>query len=160
MKKLEAYFILEGSECVYKFTEILIDESYCEEPEKQYVYAIYEPHYGDLHTYMKEKKRLDEPEARHIFKQCVQAVADCHDNGIIIRDIKLKKFVFVDAERTKVVLSNLEDCLVLDEDATNDLIRSQQGCPGKFDFIFYLFLVSLLGKCGRGVKNVCVCRYD
>ena len=130
---------MEGSERVYKFNEILIDESYAKGDEKQYVYAIYEPHYGDLHTYMKEKKRLDEPEARHIFKQCVQAVADCHDNGIIIRDIKLKKFVFVDAERTKVVLSNLEDCLVLDDDADNDLIRSQQGCPGNLIFKHFSF---------------------
>jgi tribbles-like protein len=123
MKKLEAFFIMESSERIYSFNEILLDS--------KYAYVIFEPHYGDLHTYMKEKKRLDEPEAKYLFKQCVEAVMDCHKNGIIVRDIKLKKFVFVDAERTKILLANLEECYILDDDASDDTIKSQQGCPGK-----------------------------
>ena len=91
MKRLEAFFIMETSERIYAFSEIILDEANA--------FLIYEPHYGDLHTYMKEKKRLNEPEAKHIFSQCVQAVSDCHQNGIIVRDIKLKKFVFLNAER-------------------------------------------------------------
>lgn len=121
MKKMEAYFIMEGSERIFGFKELI--------HEDQFVYAIFEHFYGDLHSYMKEKKRLDEPEAKSIFRQCVQAVNDCHQNGIIVRDIKLKKFVFVDAEKTKIKLTNPEDCLVLDADATDDFIKSQQGCP-------------------------------
>lgn len=125
MKKLEAYYIMNDYTSVYKYKELLYDQ----ESRTSHVYAIFEPHYGDLHFYMKEKKKLNEPEAKFIFKQCVEAVNDCHMNGIIVRDIKLKKFVFVNPERTKVVLANLEDCLILDEDTPNDFIKSQQGCP-------------------------------
>lgn len=121
MKKLEAFFIMESSERVYSFSEIILDDFNA--------YVIYDPHYGDLHTYMKEKKRLDEAEAKYLFKQCVEAVMECHENGIIVRDIKLKKFVFVDAERSKLMLANLEECYILDDEASDDTIKSQQGCP-------------------------------
>lgn len=126
-KKLEPYFIMEGcSEHVYKISEIILNHV---SVDQNAVYVMFDTYYGDLHTYMKEKKRLGEPEARHIFRQCVKAVQQCHENGIIVRDIKLKKFIFTNPERTNIALTNLEDCLVLDEDAPNDLIRSQQGCP-------------------------------
>jgi tribbles-like protein len=78
---------------------------------------------------MKEKKKLDELEAKFIFKQCVQAVLDCHENGIILRDIKLKKFVFLNEERTKLAIANIEDSLILDNETGSDFINSQQGCP-------------------------------
>jgi tribbles-like protein len=94
-----------------------------------YVYALFEANYGDLHSYMKEKKKLSELEARKLFKQCVKCVSDCHAHGILVRDIKLKKFVFLDAERTRLGLLNLDECLLLDENAENDFITSQQGCP-------------------------------
>lgn len=136
MKKLQAYLIMDScTDLIYKFENILFEKNYLNGtdqhlmPNYNNVYVIFEPHHGDLHSYMKEKKRLEEPEAKHIFRQCVEAVNSCHENGIIVRDIKLKKFVFIDKERTKVALANLEDCLVLDDDADNDLIKSQQGCP-------------------------------
>ena len=99
MKKLEPYFILEGSDKIYGFKEIIMDPSMSTGPNSQFVYVVFEQFYGDLHTYMKEKKRLDETEAKHLFKQCVEAVNDCHENGIIVSDIKLKKFVFTDFEK-------------------------------------------------------------
>ncbi|RNA32699.1 tribbles -like protein [Brachionus plicatilis] len=131
MKKLEAYFIMEGaSDKIYKFSQIVLDSGTQSAGQaSKWAYVFFEPHFGDLHSYMKEKKRLEESEAKHIYRQCVQAVMDCHDNGIIIRDIKLKKFVFLDKEKSQIGLANLEDCLILDEDATDDLIKSQQGCP-------------------------------
>ncbi len=43
--------------------------------------------------------RLKESEAKSLFYQIVQVVQECHENGIIVRDIKLKKFVFADAEK-------------------------------------------------------------
>lgn len=128
MKKLETYFIMENAERIFGFKEILFDSSRFGQSE-QFAYVIFNQFYGDLHSYMKEKKRLDESEAKHIFRQCVDAVNDCHQNGIIVRDIKLKKFVFTDPEKTKIALTNSEDCLVLDDDAEDDLIKSQQGCP-------------------------------
>ena len=93
MKKLEPYLIMEGSERIYRYCNLI------NKPNDQFVYVLFEPHYGDLHTYMKCKKRLNETEAKFIFKQCVEAVDDCHQNGIIVRDIKLKKFVFLNLER-------------------------------------------------------------
>lgn len=128
MKKMETYFIMESSERILGFKEIIFDSANFAAPT-QFVYVIFNQFFGDLHSYMKEKKRLDETEAKHIFHQCVQAVNDCHQNGIIVRDIKLKKFVFIDSEKTKIALANPEDCLILDEDAEDDLIKSQQGCP-------------------------------
>jgi len=128
MKKMHSYFLMSGSDKIFGFKEIIHDNNTSTSPI-QYIYVIYNKFYGDLHSYMKEKKRLDEVEARHIFSQCVEAVDECHQNGIIVRDIKLKKFVFTDAEKTKIALTNPEDCLILDDDAEDDLIKSQQGCP-------------------------------
>jgi serine/threonine protein kinase len=103
MKRLEPYYVMEGSsERVYKFEELIADTIANErgaQPGNECVYAIFKPHFGDLHTYMKEKKKLSEQEAKFIFRQCVEAVRDCHDNGIIVRDIKLKKFIFLNPER-------------------------------------------------------------
>lgn len=130
MKKLEPYFIMEGAtDKIYKFKEIILESNISSHLANRNAYVIFDQHYGDLHSYMKEKKKLEEPEAKHIFRQCVEAVHKCHENGIMIRDIKLKKFVFLDQEKTTIGLANLEDCLLLDEDAPNDLIKSQQGCP-------------------------------
>ena len=98
MKRMETYFIMQSSEKVFGFKEIILDSANFG-AANQFVYVIFNQFYGDLHSYMKEKKRLDETEAKHIFRQCVEAVNDCHQNGIIVRDIKLKKFVFIDAER-------------------------------------------------------------
>ena len=55
--------------------------------------------YGDLHQYLRKKKRLTEVEAAPLFKQIVELVRDAHSQRIALRDIKLKKFVFEDAER-------------------------------------------------------------
>jgi tribbles-like protein len=99
MKKLEAYYIIQDYASIYNYKELIFDSSDPKNDSKGFVYAIFEPHFGDLHLYMKEKKRLNETEAKSVFKQCVEAVNDCHQNGIIVRDIKLKKFVFLNAER-------------------------------------------------------------
>lgn len=100
MKKLEPYFVMEGvCEAIYRFSEIILESNFNGDEQGDGVYVVFEPHYGDLHSFMKDKKRLDEPEARQVFRQCVEAVNACHENGIIIRDIKLKKFVFLDPER-------------------------------------------------------------
>ena len=56
-------------------------------------------HYGDLHQYLQEKKKLKEVEAASLFSQIVDLVREAHSCGIALRDIKLKKFVFVDARR-------------------------------------------------------------
>lgn len=98
MKKMETYFIMEGYKRIFSFKEIILDAANLG-VANHYVYVIFDQFFGDLHSYMKEKKRLDEAEAKQIFRQCVEAVNDCHQNGIIVRDIKLKKFVFIDSEK-------------------------------------------------------------
>ena len=44
---------------------------------------------GDLLQYVKKRRRLEEPEARRIFKQIVYGLAHCHCRSVLHRDIKL-----------------------------------------------------------------------
>ena len=54
--------------------------------------------YGDLHQYLRGKKKLCETKAAPLFKQIVELVANAHKHNIALRDIKLKKFVFTDED--------------------------------------------------------------
>lgn len=54
---------------------------------------------GDLHSHVRVRKRLREPEARRLFRQMCEVVKSCHEQGIVLRDLKLRKFVFADTER-------------------------------------------------------------
>jgi tribbles-like protein len=80
-----------------------------------------------LHSYVRSKKRLRESQAVALFEQIVSAAAHCHENGVVLRDLKLRKFVFKDPERTQLKLEGLEDACVLDDD--NDLLEDKHGCP-------------------------------
>ena len=62
-------------------------------------YFFMQNSYGDLHSYVKTKKRLREEEAVKLFRQIVKAVCRCHEAGIVLRDLKLRKFVFKDKDR-------------------------------------------------------------
>lgn len=55
--------------------------------------------YGTVHSYLLSKKFLPEAEAAHLWKQMVCCVEKCHSKGIIVRDLKMSLFVFVDEER-------------------------------------------------------------
>ena len=55
--------------------------------------------YGDLHDFLRSKKRLTEAQAAPLFRQIVDLVKHAHRQGIVLRDLKLKKFMFVDSER-------------------------------------------------------------
>lgn len=52
-----------------------------------------------MHAYVRSRKRLEEEEAGLLFAQMLNAVRHCHHYGIILRDLKLCKFVFTDAHR-------------------------------------------------------------
>lgn len=54
---------------------------------------------GDLHSHVRVRKRLRENEARRLFRQMCEVVKTCHEQGIVLRDLKLRKFVFADTER-------------------------------------------------------------
>lgn len=91
------------------------------------VYVFFERNYGDMHSYVRACKRLQEDEAVRLFSQMATAVAHCHEHGVVLRDLKLRKFVFTDPQRTKLVLQNLEDsCLLQGED---DSLTDKHGCP-------------------------------
>ena len=63
------------------------------------VFVINGKTYGDLHNFLKQKKKLPEAVAAPLFQQIVSLVIDAHRKGITLRDLKLKKFVFTDPER-------------------------------------------------------------
>jgi serine/threonine protein kinase len=92
------------------------------------IYFIMPKNYGNVHSYVLANKKLGEAEAANIFVQMVMAVQHCHSKGIIIRDIKLGKFVFTDKARRCVKLESLEDVVIL-ADPNNDNLDDKHGCP-------------------------------
>lgn len=63
------------------------------------VYAFLPHHHGDMHAHVRSRKHLDEEEARRFFSQMLSAVAHCHGHGVVLRDLKLRRFVFTDKHR-------------------------------------------------------------
>ena len=63
------------------------------------VYIVFPQSYGDLHSYVRSRRKLKESETIRLFGQIVSAVDHCHKNGIVLRDLKLRKFVFKNEER-------------------------------------------------------------
>lgn len=55
--------------------------------------------FGDLHNFLKQHRKLKEGLAARIFRQIVLLVKDAHRKNVVLRDLKLKKFVFTDPER-------------------------------------------------------------
>jgi len=92
------------------------------------LYLIMPKHYGSVHSYLLEKGNLREAEAANIFKQMVEIVQHCHSKGIVLRDIKLGKFVFADKSKSVLKLESLEDATLL-MDPSNDSLDDKHGCP-------------------------------
>ncbi|XP_071482218.1 tribbles homolog 2-like [Diadema antillarum] len=91
-------------------------------------YVMFPATYGDMHTFVRRKRKLREREAAPLFRQMVEAVAHCHAHGVVLRDLKLRKFVFKNEERTEVVLEGVEDAHIL-ESPDNDSLSDKHGCP-------------------------------
>jgi len=53
----------------------------------------------DLHAYVRRRRRLAEREAAHLFTQALSAVAHCHRHSVVVRDVKLRRFLFADHDR-------------------------------------------------------------
>jgi len=90
-ESLSAYWLVDAHENISSISEIILGETKA--------YVLFERHYGDLHAYVREKRKLKEEEAVLLIRQIVAAVKHCHDAGIILRDLKLRKFVFKNKER-------------------------------------------------------------
>jgi len=91
-------------------------------------YLFYNISKGDLHSFVRTKKRLRENEARTLFRQICKVVKTCHEQGIILRDLKLRKFIFSDIDRFHLKLETLEDAVILDN-KNDDLLQDRRGCP-------------------------------
>ena len=65
--------------------------------DKAYVFST-RPH-GDLHNFLKQRRKMKEGLAANIFMQIVVLVQDAHRKNVVLRDLKLKKFVFEDPEK-------------------------------------------------------------
>jgi len=116
---VSAYWRVGNHENINEIIEILLGETK--------VYVFFKKHYGCLHSYVRNKRKLKESEASKLFHQIVSAVDTCHENGIVLRDLKLRKFVFKDKARTQLKLEGLEDACILKED--NDFLDDKHGCP-------------------------------
>ncbi len=88
---LSAYWRVNSHSHVNQVEEILLGDT------KAYVF--FARHYGDLHSYVRTKRKLREAEASRLFRQIISAVAECHENGVVLRDLKLRKFVFKNEEK-------------------------------------------------------------
>lgn len=55
--------------------------------------------FGDLHGYLKQNKRLSEMQACIYFRQIIKVIDHAHKHGLVLRDLKLKKFIFTDTSK-------------------------------------------------------------
>ncbi|XP_022185443.1 tribbles homolog 2 [Nilaparvata lugens] len=120
---LTAHHRLDGEAHMNRLHEVLQLPHPC-----HHTLLVFAVSHGDLHSHVRCRKRLREPEARRLFRQMATAVSACHRNGVVLRDLKLRKFVFSDPHRTELKLETLEDAVVL-EDCEDDCLRDKRGCP-------------------------------
>jgi len=88
---LAPYFRLGSHDGVVQLQEVVMGETSA--------YAFFARHYGDLHSHVRAARRLKDTDAAHLFEQIAAVVAHCHESGIVLRDLKLRKFVFKDRDK-------------------------------------------------------------
>lgn len=88
---LSAHYRVEGHPHINPIREVVSTPSR--------TYLLFPPADTDLHSYVRTRRRLKEPHARHLFAQIVSAVHEAHSKGIVLRDLKLRKFVFTNESR-------------------------------------------------------------
>ncbi|XP_058535705.1 tribbles homolog 3 isoform X2 [Ochotona princeps] len=93
----------------------------------QHLYAFFARTHGDMHSLVRSRRRLPEPEAATLFHQMASVLAHCHQHGLVLRDLKLRRFVFADHRRTTLVLEDLEDACVLT--GSDDSLWDKHACP-------------------------------
>ncbi|XP_051519037.1 tribbles homolog 1 [Myxocyprinus asiaticus] len=118
-EKIRAYSMLSKHKNIAQIKDIVLGE------HKAYVFQ--EKDFGDMHTFVKSSKRLPEDLASKLFYQVASAVNHCHRVGIVLGDLKLRKFVFPNEKRSQLKLEGLEDCHILSGD--DDSMFDTHGCP-------------------------------
>uniref|UniRef100_UPI00358FF33A tribbles homolog 3-like n=1 Tax=Myxine glutinosa TaxID=7769 RepID=UPI00358FF33A len=93
----------------------------------RHTYVFFPRHYGTAHGVLRSYGPVSEASAATLFRQMVEAVAHCHACGLVLRDLKLRKFVYSSREGTKLLLGSLEDAYVLR--GTDDSLSSRHACP-------------------------------
>ncbi|XP_028858850.1 tribbles homolog 2 [Denticeps clupeoides] len=118
-ESLAAHFALGVHQNINQIVEILLGDTRA--------YAFFERSHGDMHSFVRTCKKLQEDEAARLFYQIASAVAHCHDHGLVLRDLKLRKFVFKDEDKSLVKLESLEDTYLLA--GSDDSLSDKHGCP-------------------------------
>ncbi|KAG7470053.1 hypothetical protein MATL_G00135340 [Megalops atlanticus] len=118
-EKIRAHSVLPPHKNISAIKDIILGD------RKAYVFL--EKDYGDMHMFVKSFKKLGEELAARLFYQVASAVAHCHQSGIVLGDLKLRKFIFSDEKRTHLKLESLEDCHVLEGE--DDSMSDKHGCP-------------------------------
>ena len=92
--------------------------------------VLYPNYSSNLHTYITDKHRLNENETRNLFSQIVRAIQMCHRVGLIIRDLKLRKIIFNNSTHSHLLLTGLDEAIMLTSPAsTDDFVSSRFSCP-------------------------------
>lgn len=87
----KAHLIFAGLDGVHPMLDVQVTD--------ENAFVISNPTYGDLHQYLRQRRRLSETQAAPLFQQLVRLVCKAHARGVALRDIKLKKIVFEDQQR-------------------------------------------------------------
>lgn len=60
---------------------------------------------ASLHSFLKtcHERRLDEPEAKRLFKQIVEGLCYCHKMSVVHRDIKLENILLDSNNNIKII---------------------------------------------------------
>lgn len=136
MKDMQQFYCKVSNSCCAKLIEAydrLKDHSNINQLHKvialnKKTYLLFPRPQDDMLSYLRTKKLLLEGEAQFLFCQMCNIVRSCHSKGVVLRDLKLRKFVFDDVEKKHVQLESLVDAVVL-KDPENDVIHEKRGCP-------------------------------
>ena len=79
---------------------------------------------GDLLNYVRKRKKLDEAEAKVIFKQIIKGLGYIHKKRILHRDIKLDNILLDGKGRVKIADFGVSKHVKL-----NDVMHEQSGTP-------------------------------
>jgi tribbles-like protein len=98
-----AHYRLDDHQHINSIQEIVVGE--------EFMYLVFPRSHGDLHSHVRQKKRLREQEARRLFRQMAETVRACHDAGVVLRDLKLRKFVFSNSNRfvQNIIIRTLQE---------------------------------------------------
>ena len=91
MEVLSPYWQIGSHVHLNNIVDMFIDSSF--------LYLFFNKCHEDLHSFIRKKRKITDDEACFLFSQIVAIVSHCHKNNIVLRDLKLRKFVFKNVEK-------------------------------------------------------------